>query len=63
MNTSVISVAHSANNADVARTVLASDEIRRRTLEKCYSIIGYSSLTLSEKNKIYDEVKQAILIA
>ena len=63
MNTSVISVAHFANNAEVARTVLASDEIRRRTLEKCYSIIGYSLLTLSEKNKIYDEVKQATVIA
>lgn len=58
MNESTISVAYFAENEDIKKTVLKSDETRRKTLNHCYSIPGYESLSLTEKNKKYDEIKK-----
>ena len=57
MNNIIISVAHFAKDETIKNTVLRSDEIRQKTLNYCYSITGYESLPLNEKNKIYDMVK------
>lgn len=53
----IISVAYFTKNGTIKNAVLKSDEIRQKTLNHCYSITGYESLPLNEKNKIYDTVK------
>lgn len=57
MDKTIISVAHFTKDETIKNAVLKSDEIRQKTLKHCYSIVGYESLPLSEKNKIYDTVK------
>jgi len=57
MNNIIISVAHFAKDETIKNAVLRSDEIRQKTLNHCYSIVGYKSLPLNEKNKIYDSIK------
>lgn len=56
----VISVAYFADNQRVMEAVLQSDEIRRRTLERCLAIPGYRELSLEEKNKIYDRIREEV---
>ena len=58
MYESIISIAHFAENEDIKKTVLKSDEIRRKTLDHCYSLPGYESLPLTEKNKVYRKVME-----
>lgn len=58
---SVISVAYFSNDSEITKSVLNSDRIRASVLKKCYEIDGYSNLSLSEKNKIYDSIKQQVV--
>ena len=51
MKTSIISVAAYVKDKKVRKVVLKSDNIRYRTLEKCYSIPGYAELSLKEKKR------------
>ena len=53
----VISVAAYVKDEEVRKFVLKSDNIRRRALEKCYTIPGYSELPQKEKNAVYDKVR------
>ena len=55
----VISVAAYASD-EVRKVVLKSDNIRHRTLEKCYSIPGYTELPRKVKNAVYDDVRLRI---
>ena len=55
----VISVAAYASG-EARKFVLKSDDIRRRTLEKCYSIPGYTELPRKVKNAVYDDVRLRI---
>ena len=55
----VISVAAYASD-EVRKVVLKSDNLRRRTLEKCYSIPGYTELPRKVKNAVYDDVRLRI---
>ena len=56
----VISVAAYVKNEEVRKVVLKSDNIRRRTLERCYSIPGYADLPRKVKNAVYDDVRLRI---
>ena len=56
----IISVAEYVKDNRVREAVRRSDNIRRRTLEKCYSIPGYDELPLKEKNTVYDTVRLMI---
>ena len=56
----IISVAEYVRNNKVRKTVLRSDYIRNKTLEKCYSIPGYNNLPLKVKNSVYDNVRLRI---
>ena len=56
----IISVAAYVKDDEVRRAVLKSDNIRRRTLEKCYSIPEYADLPLKVKNVVYDNVRLMI---
>ena len=60
-NNIIISVAYFADNKEVQETILRSDYIRNETLKKCYEIKGYKDLSLSDKNKIYDKVRNSIV--
>ena len=42
---------------DVREGVRRSDNIRLRTLDKCYSIPGYADLPRKVQNAVYDNVK------
>ena len=53
----IISVAAYVKDKEVREFVLASDNIRRGALEKCYTIPGYAELPLKEKNAVYDKVR------
>ena len=53
----IISVAEYVRDNEVRKVVLRSDHIRHRTLEKCYSIPGYTELPRKVKNAVYDNVK------
>ena len=55
----IISVAAYASG-EVRKTVLKSDNIRRKTLEKCYSIPGYAELPRKVRNAVYDNVRLMI---
>ena len=59
IETMVISVAAYASD-EVRKVVLKSDNIRHRTLEKCYSIPGYTELPRKVKNAVYDDVRLRI---
>ena len=56
----IISVAEYVKDNKVRNTVLRSDYIRNKTLEKCYSIPGYDELPLKMKNAVYDNVRLSI---
>ena len=55
----IISVAAYASG-EVRKAVLKSDNIRRKTLEKCYSIPGYTELPRKVRNAVYDNVRLMI---
>lgn len=57
MSESVVSVANYAENEEIRNAILQSDAIRHRTLNVCYGIPGYEALPLSEKNRVYDAIK------
>ena len=56
----IISVAAYVKDEEIRRVVLKSDNIRCRTLEKCYAIPGYAELSLKEKNAVYDKVRKMV---
>ena len=56
----ISSVAEYVKDNRVREAVRRSDNICRRTLEKCYSILGYDELPLKEKNTVYDTVRLMI---
>ena len=60
MNTMIISVAAYVKDDEVREVVLKSDNIRRRTLERCYSIPGYADLPRKVRNVVYDNVRLMI---
>ena len=55
----VISVAAYVSG-EARNVVLKSDNIRNRTLEKCYSIPGYTELPRKVRNAVYDNVRLMI---
>ena len=57
----IISVAAYVKDEEIRRVVLKSDNIRCRTLEKCYAIPGYAELPPEEKNAVYDKVRNDIV--
>ena len=56
----IISVAAYVKNVEVRKAVLKSDDIRSRTLEKCYTIPGYIELPRKVKNAVYDKVRMIV---
>ena len=56
----IISVAEYVRDNEVRKVVLKSDNIRRRTLEKCYFIPGYADLPRKVRNAVYDNVRLMI---
>ena len=56
----IISVAEYVKDNRVREAVRKSDHIRRRTLEKCYSIPGYADLPRKVRNTVYDNVRLMI---
>ena len=56
----IISVAEYVKDNDVREGVRRSDNIRHRTLEKCYSIPGYADLPRKVQNAVYDNVRALI---
>ena len=56
----IISVAEYVKDNEVRGVVVKSDKIRRRTLEKCYSVPGYADLPRKVRNKVYDNVRLII---
>ena len=56
----IISVAEYVRDNKVRKSVLRSDYIRNKTLEKCYSIPGYAELPRKVKTAVYDNVKSRI---
>ena len=56
----IISVAEYVKNNRVREAVRRSDNIRRRTLDKCYSIPGYADLPRKVRNEVYDTVRLMI---
>ena len=56
----IISVAEYVKDNEVRKVVLKSDNIRRRTLEKCYSVPGYADLPRKVRNAVYDNVRLMI---
>ena len=56
----IISVAEYVKDNRVRDAVRRSDNIRRRTLETCYSIPGYAYLPRKVRNKVYDNVRLMI---
>ena len=56
----IISVAQYVKDNKVREGVRRSDNIRRRTLDKCYSIPGYADLPRKVQNVVYDNVRALI---
>ena len=56
----IISVAEYVKDNDVREGVRRSDNIRLRTLDKCYSIPGYADLPRKVQNAVYDNVRALI---
>ena len=56
----IISVAEYVKDNRVREAVRRSDNIRRGTLEKCYSIPGYADLPQKVRNEVYDNVRLMI---
>ena len=56
----IISVAAYVKDDEIRKAVLKSDNIRSRTLGKCYAIPGYAELSMEEKNAVYDKVRMIV---
>ena len=56
----IISVAAYVKDDEVREVVLKSDNIRCRTLKRCYSIPGYADLPRKVRNAVYDNVRLMI---
>ena len=56
----IISVAEYVKDNRIREAVRRSDNIRRRTLEKCYSAPGYANLPRKVRNAVYDNVRLMI---
>ena len=56
----IISVAEYVKDNEVREGVRRSDNIRRVTLDKCYSIPGYADLPRKVQNAVYDNVRVLI---
>ena len=56
----IISVAEYVKDNEVREGVRRSDNIRRVTLDKCYSIPGYADLPRKVQNAVYDNVRAFI---
>lgn len=56
----IISVAEYVKDNRVREAVRRSDNIRNRTLEKCYSVPGYADLPRKVRNAVYDNVRLMI---
>ena len=56
----ISSVAEYVKDNRVREAVRRSDNIRRSTLEKCYSIPGYADLPRKVRNAVYDNVRLMI---
>ena len=56
----IISVAAYVKDGKIRNAVLKSDNIRSRTLEKCYTIPGYTELPRKVKNAVYDKVRMKV---
>ena len=56
----IISIADITTNPEIREVIRRSDSIRNATLDKCYSIPGYTELTRTEKLAIYDRIKSEI---
>ena len=56
----IISVAEYVKDNRVREAVRRSDNIRRSTLKKCYSILGYADLPRKVRNAVYDNVRLMI---
>ena len=56
----IISVSEYVKDNEVREGVRGSDNIRRRTLDKCYSIPGYADLPRKVQNAVYDNVRMLI---
>ncbi len=54
------SVAYYAENDQIKNAVLKSDALREKVLIACYGIPGYKELPLSEKNAIYDHMRERL---
>lgn len=59
--TMVINVGAFTDRA-VYETLCDMASVREETLKRCYAIEGYADLPLEEKNRIYDEVKEEVLL-
>ena len=57
----IISVAYYADNDEIKSAVLKSDDLRRRALDILCDMPEYYSMTRSQKNKAYDEIKKQLL--
>ena len=56
----IISVAAYVKDDEIRKVVLKSDNIRSRTIEKCYTIPGYIELPRKVKNAVYDRVRMIV---
>ena len=56
----IISVSEYVKDNEVREVVRRSDNIRSRTLDKCYSIPGYADLPRKVQNAVYDNVRALI---
>ena len=56
----IISVAEYVKDNRVREAVRRSDNIRSRTIEKCYTVPGYTELPRKVKNAVYDKVRMIV---
>ena len=56
----VATLTYRAPDNSIRRAVLRSDEVRRLCLDFCYRIPGYVDMPLSEKNRIYDALREIL---
>jgi flagellar basal body-associated protein FliL len=52
----VLSVGYFSNNKEIKQAVLKSDQIRNKALKLCTQTAGYETMTLEQKNKLYDSI-------
>ena len=56
----IISVAEYVKDNRVREAVRRSDNIRSRTIEKCYTVPGYTEMPRKVKNAVYDKVRMIV---